>query len=134
LPVSSRLPNEGGTVIIEDDMSRSRLLATFGLLFLLLLAGLGLGAWWYLFGPNEFDSAELAPANSLVFASIPNGTAVLEGYETSQLKTIVSSPNFKTVHDAIAGVVGAKTIDLAHSLLPNLSGQSFIAITHYDPA
>jgi hypothetical protein len=46
----------------------------------------------------------------------------------------VSSPNFKTVHDAIAGVVGAKTIDLAHSLLPNLSGQSFIAITHYDPA
>lgn len=99
---------------------------------MLILAGLGAGGWWYLFGTNEIDSAELVPANTIFFASIPNAAALLEGYETSQAKTLVGSPSAKPIHDSLVGLIGQKNVDLLHAFLPNLSGQSFIAVTHFD--
>lgn len=98
----------------------------------LILLGLGWIAWPHFFGANEVDSAELVPANTIAFASIPNGTTVLDGYETSQLKTLIDSPNSKPLYDAIVNLVGQKNLDLLHTFLPNLSGQSFIAVTHFD--
>jgi len=37
------------------------------------------------------------------------------------------------VLDAITNVVGQKTLDVLVSFAPNLSGQSFVALTHFDP-
>jgi hypothetical protein len=98
----------------------------------LVLLGLGWGACSYFFGANEIDSAELVPANTIAFASIPSGATVFDGYETSQAKTLVESPNAKPLHDALANLIGQKNVDLIHAFLPNLSGQSFIAVTHFD--
>jgi hypothetical protein len=116
---------------MENPMTPPRLLLFLGVAFILLL-GLSAGVWWYLFGANEIDSAELLPANTAAFASIPDAAKVIEGYETSQLKTLLNSPNAKPLHDAIVNLVGQKNIDLIHAFLPNLSGQSFIAVTHFD--
>jgi hypothetical protein len=98
----------------------------------LILLGLGWIAWPHLFGPNEVDSAELVPANTIAFASIPNAATVVESYETSQLKTLLDSPNAVPLHDAIVNLIGKKNVDVLHAFLPNLSGQSFIAVTHFD--
>jgi hypothetical protein len=113
-------------------MTRLRLLFFLGVAFILLLVGLSAGVWWYLFGANEVDSAELVPANTLFFASIPNGATVVEGYQTSRVKTLIESPNAKPLHDAIVNLIGQKNVDLLHAFLPNLSGQSFIAVTQFD--
>jgi len=113
-------------------MTRLRLLLLSGLAFILLLLGLSAGIWWYLFGANQIDSAELVPANTVLFATIPNGVTVAAGYETSQLKTLIDSPNTKPLHDAITNLVGEKNLDLIQTFLPNLSGQSLIAVTHFD--
>jgi hypothetical protein len=111
-------------------MIRPRLLFLIGTALILL--GLGLNVWSYLFGPNEIDAAELVPANTIAFATIPNAATVLEGYQTSQLKTLLDLPNAKPLHDAIVNLLGEKNNDLIQAFLPNLSGQSFIAITHFD--
>src|ERR1700678_2976184 len=100
------LPNGIRNATMENPMTPPRLLLLLGVAFVLLLLGLSAGAWWYLFGPNEIDSAELVPANTVAFASIPDAAKVLEGYETSQLKTLIESPNAKPVHDAIVNLVG----------------------------
>jgi len=113
-------------------MTRLRLLFLLGVTLILLLLGVGVGAWWWLSGPNEIDSAELVPANTVAFASIPNAATVVEGYQTSKLKTLVDSPNSKPLRDFIMNLVGQKNADLIQALLPNLSGQSFIAVTHFD--
>jgi hypothetical protein len=114
-------------------MSRQSFLLLLGVAFLLFLAVLGGGVWWYLFGTNEIESAELVPANTIFFASIPNAATLLEGYESSQAKTLLASPNMKPMHDSIVEFLGQKNIDLFHQFEPNLSGQSFVAITHFDP-
>ena len=103
-----------------------------GAAFLLLLGGLGAGIYWYLFGTPEIDSAQLVPANTLAFASIPNGVTVAAGYQTSRLKTLVDSPNAKPLLDYVVSWIGQKNADLLQDFLPNLSGQSFVAITHFD--
>jgi hypothetical protein len=103
-----------------------------GVALVLLMFGLGAMGWWYLFGPNEVDSAELVPANTLVFATIPNAATILESYQTSQLKTLVDSPNAKPLQDAVVNLLGEKNLGLIEAFLPNLSGQSFVAITHFD--
>jgi hypothetical protein len=113
-------------------MSRLRLLLLVGITLIVLVAGLGACAWWYFFGANEIESAELVPANTLFFASIPDAAELLAGYQTSQAKTLLDSPNAKPLCDAIATTVGTKNIQLIHALLPNLSGQSFFAVTHFD--
>jgi biopolymer transport protein ExbD len=113
-------------------MSRQSLLLLLGAAFLVLLAGLSAGAYWYLFGANEIESAELVPANTIFFASIPNAAALLEGYQSSQAKTLIGSPNIKPLQDYLTGFVGQKNIDLLQTFLPNLSGQSFVAVTHFD--
>jgi hypothetical protein len=110
----------------------NRLLIIVGFGFILLLLGLSAGVWWYLFGANKIDGAELVPANTVAFANIPNAASLVAGYETSQLKTLVNSPNAQPIHDAIVNLIGSKNLDLLYTFLPNLSGQSFIAITHFD--
>lgn len=112
-------------------MTRQSIILVVGVV-LLLLIGLGAGAWWYLFGPNEIDSADLVPANTIVFASIPNAAALLEGFQSSQARTLIASPNTKPALDSITNLIGQKNLDLIHDFLPNLSGQSFIAVTHFD--
>jgi hypothetical protein len=113
-------------------MTRQSSLLLLGVGFLAVLIALGAGAWWYLFGATEIDSADLVPANTIFFASIPNGATLLEGYETSKAKTLLDSPNMAALHDSIAKTIGQKNIDLLHNFLPCLSGQSFVAITHFD--
>ena len=113
-------------------MTRLRVLILLGVAFILLLLGLGAGVWWWLFGANEVEAAELVPANTIAFATIPNAATVIEGYQTSQVKTLVDSPNAKPLQDAIINLIGPKNVDLLHTFLPNLSGQSFIAVTHFD--
>lgn len=119
--------------MMKNPMTRLRLLLLLGVAFILLLLGLSAGAWWYLFGANAVTAAELVPANTVLFATIPNGATVLEGYQTSHLKTLLDSPNAKPLQDEIVNLVGQKNVDLLNAFLPNLSGQSFIAVTHIDP-
>ena len=126
------LPNDIRRGKIDHLMTRLRLFSLLGVAFILLLLGLGAGVWWYLFGTNEIEAAELVPANTIAFATIPNAATIVEGYQTSQLKTLVDSPNAKPLHDAVVNFIGQKNVDLLHTFLPNLSGQSFIAITHFD--
>ena len=113
-------------------MSRRSFLLLLGVVFLLFLGALGGGIWWYLFGTNEMESANLVPANTIFFASIPNAATLLEGYQSSQAKKLLDSPNMKPLLDSITNVVQQKNIDLLHVLAPNLSGQSFIAVTRFD--
>jgi uncharacterized protein DUF3352 len=97
------------------------------LLVLALVILLGLGAWYFFFAPSKVAAAELVPADTVVFATIPNGAHIALDYETSHLKEIVDSPNAKPVLDGIRSLVGEKRIDLLLSLLPDLTGQSFYA-------
>lgn len=113
-------------------MTRLRLLLALGVAFILLLLGLSAGMWWYLFGENEVDAAELVPANTIAYATIPNAAAIVAGYQTSNAKTLLDSPNIKPLQDAITNLIGQKNLDLLQTFLPNLSGQSFIAVTHFD--
>ena len=114
-------------------MSRQRFLLLLGIAFLLLLAALGGGAWWYLFGTNEIESAELVPANTIFFASIPNAATLLEGYQTSQAKTLLESPNLQSAARLAREPARAKKCRPAsRDFAPNLSGQSFLAVTHFD--
>jgi hypothetical protein len=119
--------------MVVGGMNRERLpLVLGGALFLFFIALFAAGVWWYLFGPNEVDSAELVPGNTLAFAEIPNGASIVEALQTSQLKKLLDSPNAKPLHDYLVSMVGQKNVDLFHSFLPNLSGQSFIAVTHFE--
>jgi hypothetical protein len=90
------------------------------------------GAWWYFFGPNAVSAAQLVPGDTLAFATIPNAAGIGADYETSQLKKLVDSPNMQPVFDSIAKIAGQKNLDLLKFFLPNLSGQSFVALTHFD--
>jgi len=103
------------------------------LIAVVLILLLGAGAWWYLFGPNTVLAAELVPADSIAFLTIPNAAKLVTGYETSDLKKLVDSPDAKPLIDAVIDWIGHKNADLILAFLPNLSGQSFIAITHFDP-
>ena len=113
-------------------MTFPRLLFLIGLTFVALLLAVAAGALWYLYPPVEVDMAQLVPANSVFFATIPNATNLLTGYQTSKLKTLVESPNIQPLQDILVKYVGPKNVDLLKTFLPNLSGQSFIAITHFD--
>jgi len=113
-------------------MTRLRLPLVLGAAFVLLLLGLSAGAWWYLFGANEVTAAELVPANTIAFATIPNAATIVEGYQTSHLKTVLDSPNAKPALDAAMNLIGQKNVDLFRVFLPNLGGQSFVAVTHFD--
>ncbi len=99
---------------------------------LLLLAAFCAGIWWYLFGPNQVDSAELVPANTLFFASIPNAARLVDGYNSSKLHVLLANPNSQPLIDSAIHLVGEKNADLIRAFLPNLSGQSFVAVTHFD--
>ncbi len=110
-------------------MTRLRLLLV---LVVLLLIGAGAGAWWYLFAAPKIDAAELVPSDTVAFATIPNGASVLAGYQSSHLKALVDSPNAHPVIDLLQHWIGEKNADLFQAFLPNLSGQSFMAITHLD--
>jgi hypothetical protein len=105
----------------------------FGWLVLVLILLAGAGIWWF-FAGSAAIAARLVPADSLVFACIPNGAGVLSGYNGSQWRQIVDSPNTQPLLNAIQQQVGDKNLGLLRVLLPNLSGQSFIAVTHFDPA
>src|ERR1700722_19417827 len=94
---------------------------------------LGFCAWYYLYGPNKISAAELVPADTVVFATIPNAAEITTDYQTSHLKELVDSPNAKPLVDAISQWLGQKNLDLLLAFAPNLSGQSFIAVTHIDP-
>jgi hypothetical protein len=113
-------------------MTRARVLILLGIVFLILILGVGAGAWWYLYGPNKVDAAELVPSDTLFYATIPNAATIATGYQTSQLKQLVDSPNTKPLSDSIVTAIGQKNIDLFNAFLPNLSGQSFFAVTHFD--
>jgi hypothetical protein len=94
---------------------------------------LGFCAWYYLYGPNKISAAELVPSDTVVFATIPNAAELTTDYQTSHLKELVDSPNAKPLVDAISQWLGQKNLDLLLAFAPNLSGQSFIAVTHIDP-
>ena len=113
-------------------MTRPATVLVVGLVLVLLVVGMGAGVWYYLFGANAIDSADLVPANTIFFASIPNAAVLVEGYELSQAKSLISSPDAKLAHDELTNLIGQKNVDLFHAFLPNLSGQSFIAVTHFD--
>ena len=118
---------------VGNRMSRERIPFLLAVAVVIIFLGLGVGGiWWYLFGPNPIDSAELVPGNTLAFATIPNGAAVVEGFEGSQAKSVLDSPNIKPLHDYLVNWIGQKNVDLFYAFLPNLSGQSFIAVTHFD--
>jgi hypothetical protein len=102
------------------------------LIFALVLL-LGAGAWYYLFGPNRVDAAELVPADTIVFATIPNAAKLVAGYQTSHLKQVVDAPEAQPLFESIEGYLGNQKLSLLQSFLPNLSGQSFLALTHFDP-
>ena len=110
----------------------ARSLAVACALLLLLIAAAGAGAWWYLFGPNQVDSADLVPANTLFYASIPNAANLANGYDGSKLSVLLANPNSKPLRDAFQNFIGTKNVELIQEFLPNLSGQSFVAVTHYD--
>jgi hypothetical protein len=101
------------------------------LVVIVLLAGAGLA--YYLFGPNSVSSAKLVPGDTILFASIPNAASIAGGYETSQLKKLVDAPQTQPLFDEIQHVIGDKNLALLKVLLPDLSGQSFVALTHFDP-
>jgi hypothetical protein len=103
------------------------------LIALALVLLLGFGAWYYLYGPNKISAAELVPSDTVVFATIPNAAELTTDYQTSRLKELVDSPNAQPLIDAISHWLGRKNLDLLLAFLPNLSGQSFIAVTHIDP-
>jgi hypothetical protein len=111
-------------------MTKAICLALIGLALVLVLAA---GVWYYLFGPNQVAAAELVPADTVVFAAIPNAAALVAGYQTSQLKELVDNPQSKPLFDFLTGVAGQKNFDLLQSFLPEMSGQSFFAVTHFDP-
>ena len=111
-------------------MTTALRLALIGLALVLLLAA---GVWYYLFGPNKVAAAELVPADTLAFATIPNAARIVADYQTSQLKTLVDAPQAKPALDALTNLIGQKNLDLLQSFLPEMSGQSFIAVTHFDP-
>jgi hypothetical protein len=113
-------------------MTFPRLLFFIGVFFVVLLVGAIGVTYWYLFPPVEVDAAELVPGNTIFFATIPNATNVLAGYESSQLKTLVESPNSEPLRTGIVNYIGQKNADLIQAFLPNMSGQSFIAVTHFD--
>jgi hypothetical protein len=110
-------------------MTTALRVALIGLVVLLLL---GAGVWYYLFGPNKTAAEDLVPADTLAFATIPNGMGIAADYQTSQLKSLVDAPEAKPMLDSLAGLVGQKNLDLLQSFLPEMSGQSFLAVTHYD--
>jgi hypothetical protein len=101
------------------------------LVAIVLLAGAGLA--FYLFGPNAVSSAQLVPGDTILFASIPNAASIAGGYETSQLKKLVDAPQTQPLFDEIQHVMGDKNLALLKVFLPDLSGQSFVALTHFDP-
>ncbi len=103
------------------------------LLCLALVLLIGAALWYYLFGPNKVAAADLVPSDTVVFATIPNAAAITADYETSHLKQIVDSPNAKPLLDTISNQIGGKNLELLQAFLPCLSGQSFIALTHFDP-
>jgi hypothetical protein len=113
-------------------MSRLQILLVTFVSALLLSVGAGAGAWYYMYGGPEVSAAQLVPANTIAFATIPNGAAIFESYQTSQAKQLAISPNMKPLHDEIIQLLGPKNADLIHTFMPNLSGQSFIAITQFD--
>jgi hypothetical protein len=112
-------------------MTRPRRFFLPGLAFVLLLAT-ACGIWWYLFQPDKISAAELLPAQTIFLAEIPNGAAIFDGYQTSHLKTLVDSPNSQPLKDELSSLLGTKNLDLLNAFAPNLSGQSFIAVTHFD--
>jgi hypothetical protein len=103
------------------------------LIFVIVLLILGGAAAWYLFGPNAVASAELVPADTVAFASIPNALDIATGYQASKLKQVVDSPNTQPLKDLITTTLTPKGVDLIQAFLPSLGGQSFIAVTHLDP-
>jgi hypothetical protein len=113
-------------------MSVTRLLLLAGAALLVLVVAVAAGVWWYFFGPNEIASAELVPANTIAFVEIPNGALLADAFQSSAAKKLLDSPNIAPAHEAIVTSLGQKNIDLLRVFLPNLSGQSFIAVTHYD--
>jgi hypothetical protein len=113
-------------------MSRLQILLIAFIAALVLSVGAGAGAWYYLYGAPAVSCAELVPADTLLFATIPNGTALATAYQGSQAQTLFSSPNLKPVQDQITQAMGQKNLDLLNTFLPNLSGQSFFAVTHFD--
>jgi len=113
-------------------MSRLRLFMAACVALLLLMAAAGVGMRWYLFGPNQIDLAELVPANTLFFASIPNAATLADGFQTSKARALLYHPNAKTICDRVVALIGKKNADLVRDFLPNLSGQSFIAVTHFE--
>jgi hypothetical protein len=61
-------------------------------------------------------------------------TRIVADYQTSQLKKLVDAPEARPLIDSISRLIGAKNLDLLQIFLPNLSGQSFLALTHFDSA
>ena len=101
---------------------------------LVLVLLLGVGAWYYLYGPNKVAAADLVPSDTVAFATIPNMASIVTDYETSDLKKLVDAPESKPLLDALINKMGPKNFELLQAFLPNMSGQSFLALTHFDTA
>ena len=106
--------------------------ARLALIFLLLVVLLGAGLWYYLFGPNTVAASDLVPSDTVLFASVPNATPITFAYQMSQLKQLVDAPESKPLLETLQHWLGDKNMSLLTAFFPNLSGQSFVAVTHLD--
>jgi hypothetical protein len=107
---------------------RGLLIALVAALLLISAAAL------YLLGSNGVSAAKLVPGDTLAFAVIQNGASLGVDYKTSQIKKLADAPEAQPVFDSIERLIGDKNLGLLKVLLPSMSGQSFLAVTHFDPA
>lgn len=111
------------------------------LVVIILLVG-GFLAWWFLMRAAAPPAAALVPSKTIVFAHIPNGTALGVSYQSSKMKKIVESDEIA----ALAGLFWAQAIkEMApeeqeklqklqgalETFAYNFSGESFVAVVDF---
>lgn len=115
-------------------------------LFVVILLLLAVGFWWWRSGPSE-NFAVYLPSDTLAVVYAPDGLKTLLRYQSSNLKKVLECPEGKNVSSVVAGMTGdglsddiktkiqdgqKKANDILNTFWPNLSGQSFFAVTKID--
>jgi hypothetical protein len=120
-----------------------RLLLLLSLIILLLAAGGG-ACWWLLKKKSaETPIVSSLPADIILYAHIPDGTASYNRYQQSNLKKVVESPELKFLKSWVLSLGESKlnpsqkegidkTQELVDLLARNLDGESFVAVMPID--
>ncbi len=108
------------------------------LVVIVLLVG-GFLAWWFMMRASAPPAAAIVPSSTLLFAHIPNGTALGVSYQSSKLKKILESDEIA----ALSGLFWAQVMkdmdevdqqkllklqDSLETFAYNFSGESFVAV------